>query len=140
ASALADTNAKCGSMRTVRQCLKEMCFMDCNDGRMCKKNEFVEKALETFKQMQLVRVKPDSTTFFQHPPSLCQNGSFRVGLGQPSRHNGRGFLVANALVDKYANCGSLHKASQLFDKMPQRNVVSWNARIARYAHNGSVQK
>ena len=40
----------------------------------------------------------------------------------------------------YAKWGSLHKASQLFDKTPQRNVISWNARIVIYAHDGSIQK
>ncbi|KAH9328534.1 hypothetical protein KI387_000642 [Taxus chinensis] len=51
-----------------------------------------------------------------------------------------GFGVANALIDMYAKCGSMHKARELFDKVPQRDVVSWNAMIAGYAQNGFVEE
>ncbi|KAH9302409.1 hypothetical protein KI387_013992, partial [Taxus chinensis] len=40
----------------------------------------------------------------------------------------------------YAQNGFVEKACELFDRMPQRNVVSWNAMIVGYAHNGFVQK
>ncbi|XP_059066135.1 pentatricopeptide repeat-containing protein At2g13600-like [Cryptomeria japonica] len=36
----------------------------------------------------------------------------------------------------YAKCGSLNTARQLFDKLHQRNVISWNVMIAGYAENG----
>ena len=44
--------------------------------------------------------------------------------------------MGSALVDMYAKCGCLEIARQVFDKIPQRNVVSWTAMIARYAQNG----
>ncbi|KAH9317708.1 hypothetical protein KI387_019477, partial [Taxus chinensis] len=31
-------------------------------------------------------------------------------------------------------------APNLFDRMPQRNVISWNAMMAVYAQNGFVKK
>ncbi|KAH9289092.1 hypothetical protein KI387_033209, partial [Taxus chinensis] len=43
------------------------------------------------------------------------------------------------LVDMYAKCGSIDKARELFDKMPQRNVGSWNALIAGYAQYEFVE-
>eukprot|EP01018_Ginkgo_biloba_P026305 Gb_39298 [translate_table: standard] len=40
------------------------------------------------------------------------------------------------LVIMYANCGSPVDARQILDKMPERNVVSWNAMIAAYSRRG----
>ncbi|KAJ4831995.1 hypothetical protein Tsubulata_017912 [Turnera subulata] len=42
----------------------------------------------------------------------------------------------SALLDMYANCGSIKDAIRTFEEMPVRNVVSWNALISAYARNG----
>ncbi|KAH9293624.1 hypothetical protein KI387_041171, partial [Taxus chinensis] len=103
-------------------------------------NGFVEKALETFKQMQLAGVKPNSTTFASILPACAKMGALEQGMDIHQCIIKSGFLsdvvVASALVDMYAKCGSMWKAHELFDKMPQRDVVSWNAMIAGYAQNG----
>jgi len=44
-------------------------------------------------------------------------------------------VVATTLRDLYEKCGSIYKELELFDTMLERNVVSWNAMIARYARN-----
>eukprot|EP00249_Psilotum_nudum_P036207 c656_g1_i1 orf=3-233(-) len=36
----------------------------------------------------------------------------------------------------YAKCGSLDEARRAFDKLPNRNVVSWSTMIAGYALHG----
>ncbi|KAI3437404.1 uncharacterized protein J3R85_005385 [Psidium guajava] len=38
--------------------------------------------------------------------------------------------VSNNLLSMYARCGSLDSARQLFDRMPERNIVSYNALIS----------
>lgn len=38
----------------------------------------------------------------------------------------------------YCKCGDLRDARQMFDFMPQRNVVSWTAMIAGYVQNGNA--
>ncbi|KAL6900998.1 hypothetical protein ACP4OV_005674 [Aristida adscensionis] len=43
---------------------------------------------------------------------------------------------ASALLDVYAKCGRLTDARRVFDGMPERNTVSWNALIAGYAETG----
>ncbi|XP_024528922.1 pentatricopeptide repeat-containing protein At4g39530-like isoform X2 [Selaginella moellendorffii] len=42
----------------------------------------------------------------------------------------------NGLLSMYGKCGSMVDAQQVFDAMPSRDVVSWNALIAGYAENG----
>ncbi|XP_059069451.1 pentatricopeptide repeat-containing protein At4g21065-like [Cryptomeria japonica] len=104
----------------------------------------LEKASETFKQMELAGVKPNSTTFASILPACAKMGALEQGMDIHKSIKDRRILsdviVATALVDMYAKCGSIYKARELFDNMPQRNVVSWNAMIAGYAQNGYVEK
>lgn len=44
--------------------------------------------------------------------------------------------VGNMLVDAYAECGSLENARYVFQKMSNRNVVSWTTMILAYAQIG----
>ncbi|MQL75886.1 hypothetical protein Taro_008273 [Colocasia esculenta] len=48
-----------------------------------------------------------------------------------------GFLpVPNALIDMYGKCGALKFARRLFDEMPVRDVVSYNALLGAHAKMG----
>ncbi|XP_057862781.2 putative pentatricopeptide repeat-containing protein At3g49142 [Cryptomeria japonica] len=103
-------------------------------------NGLVEKAVETFKQMQLAGVKPASTTFASILPACAKLGSLEHGMDIHRSVIESGFwshvIIANALIDMYAKCGSIHKARELFDKFSQKDVISWNAMVAGYAQNG----
>lgn len=54
-----------------------------------------------------------------------QSFSVRCGLAD-------NVFPASALLDVYAKCGRLGDARRVFDGMPVRNIVSWNAIIAGY--------
>ncbi|XP_057848256.2 pentatricopeptide repeat-containing protein At2g13600 isoform X2 [Cryptomeria japonica] len=107
-------------------------------------NGLVEKALEAFTQMQLAGIKPNSTTFASILPACAKMGAVEQGMDIHQSIIERGFMsdlvVANALIDMYAKCGIIHKAREVFDKMPQKNVISWNAVISGYTQNGCVEK
>ncbi|CBI26264.3 unnamed protein product, partial [Vitis vinifera] len=47
-------------------------------------------------------------------------------------------FVGSALVDMYGKCGSIEDAERAFDEMPERNLVTWNAMIGGYAHQGQA--
>lgn len=49
-------------------------------------------------------------------------------------------FVGNALVAMYGKFGCVDDALKLFDKMPQRNVVSWNSMISVLSDNGLVME
>ncbi|XP_057830909.2 pentatricopeptide repeat-containing protein At1g11290, chloroplastic [Cryptomeria japonica] len=122
ANALVDMYAKCGRYA---------------------QNGLVEKALKTFNQMQLAGIKPMSTTFASIIPVCGKIGALEQGMYIHQSIIKSGFLsdivVASALVDMYAKGKNIHKARDLFNKMPQKNVVSWTAMVAAYAQNGYAQ-
>lgn len=49
-------------------------------------------------------------------------------------------IVGNALVTMYGKCCMTSEAMQVFSKMPQRELVTWNALIGGYAENKEPEK
>ena len=43
-------------------------------------------------------------------------------------------------MDMYSKCESVEIAQQIFNRMPKRNVATWNAMIAGYSYNGQANK
>ena len=49
-------------------------------------------------------------------------------------------LLSTALLTMYAKCGAMDLARDVFDKMPNRSVVSWNSMIMGYGMHGQADK
>ncbi|XP_048549295.1 uncharacterized protein LOC125528921 [Triticum urartu] len=49
-------------------------------------------------------------------------------------------FVATAAVDLYVKCGEMAKAREVFDRMPEKDVVAWGAMVSGYASNGRTQE
>ncbi|KAJ6355426.1 hypothetical protein OIU77_005921 [Salix suchowensis] len=47
--------------------------------------------------------------------------------------------INNSLIHFYASCGSLESAKNVFDKMPHRSLVSWNAMIDAFVLFGEFE-
>ncbi|CAI9101892.1 OLC1v1000046C1 [Oldenlandia corymbosa var. corymbosa] len=47
----------------------------------------------------------------------------------------RDVFVANTLVVMYTKCGEFRESRRLFDEIPERNVISWNALCSSYIRN-----
>ncbi|RWW56987.1 hypothetical protein BHE74_00036261 [Ensete ventricosum] len=100
-----------------------------------------EDALENFKEMLAVKVKPNSITVSSLLPALVELGCFDFGK-EIHGYIIRNYMysdvfVANSLVDMYAKSGCWNKGSDIFYRMDNWNVVSWNAMIANFAQNGA---
>eukprot|EP01018_Ginkgo_biloba_P015578 Gb_31319 [translate_table: standard] len=105
---------------------------------------FAERALTLFHQMQRTGIQPDKFIFASVLPACAELAALEQGMEIHEDIIRSGFqsdvFVDSALVDMYAKCGSIEKARDVFDKMHQRNVVSWNTMITGYAQNACVDE
>ncbi|KAL4389904.1 hypothetical protein AHAS_Ahas03G0091700 [Arachis hypogaea] len=97
-------------------------------------------AIALYFQMVEEGVEPDLFTF---PRVLKACGGIRsVEVGEEvHRHVVRsGFasdrFVLNALLDMYSKCGDIVMARKIFEKMPNKDSISWNSMLAAYIHHG----
>lgn len=108
----------------------------------CAQNGKDMEALELFREMQLAGVEPNSVTIPCLLPACANIASLMPGKSAHCFSLRKGFFedvyVASALVDMYAKCGRIRDARSIFDAMPMRNVVSWNAMIGGYAMHGKA--
>ncbi|PSS23590.1 Pentatricopeptide repeat-containing protein [Actinidia chinensis var. chinensis] len=45
-------------------------------------------------------------------------------------------ILGTAMIDMYAKCGSLDSSREIFDRMREKNVITWSAMIAAYGYHG----
>jgi pentatricopeptide repeat protein len=105
-----------------------------------------EKAMELFQQMQLQEggANPNSCTFVLVLNSCASSRSLEDGKRAHEQIIASGcevnVFVGSSLVDMYAKYGSMEDAWRAFNKMPSRNVDTWNAMIFRYVRCGQGRK
>ncbi|XP_064993558.1 pentatricopeptide repeat-containing protein At5g50390, chloroplastic-like [Musa acuminata AAA Group] len=101
---------------------------------------YSEKALDMYYEMCSANVQMDHFTYSIFFRICARLGSLEhakqahAGLVR----NGFGLdIVANtALVDLYCKWGRMEDARNVFEKMPRRNLLSWNALIGGYGNHG----
>eukprot|EP01018_Ginkgo_biloba_P020274 Gb_31034 [translate_table: standard] len=102
------------------------------------------EALALFHQMQQGNIIPNSITMVSVLRACAHLGALQQGIWLHGYIIRSGFesdvFVGNSLVAMYARCGKLLTARQVFDKMSERNVVSWNSMLTGYTQNGYVSE
>nr|XP_043605912.1 pentatricopeptide repeat-containing protein At3g02330, mitochondrial [Erigeron canadensis]XP_043605913.1 pentatricopeptide repeat-containing protein At3g02330, mitochondrial [Erigeron canadensis] len=80
---------------------------------------------------------------FSHIYEQCSHGK-TLNHGKQAHANMiiSGFVptayVTNCLIKMYIKCSNMDYAHKVFDKMPQRDTVSWNTMLSGYAGNGDM--
>ncbi|KAL9175956.1 hypothetical protein ABFS82_02G146600 [Erythranthe guttata] len=96
-------------------------------------NGLSEKAIETYKTMEIEGVEPDEVTVASVLSACASTGSLDIGvkLHEFSKRTGLiGYLlVANVLIDFYSKCKCIDKALDVFHQIPDKNVISWTTII-----------
>ncbi|KAI4377616.1 hypothetical protein MLD38_015214 [Melastoma candidum] len=101
-------------------------------------------ALVLFKRMREEGDVPDEYTFSSIVKSCTRVGDVAKGEQIHGFLITSGFglytsnAVAGALVDLYVKCGCLSEAKSVFNRIEEKNVISWNALILGCAQEGSL--
>lgn len=97
----------------------------------------LESAWELLKSMRRCGFMVDGHTFGSVLKGVASKGCIDLGLQAHSLIVKTGYggnvFAASALLDMYAKCDRVEDAYVVFQRMPERNSVSWNALIAGHA-------
>ncbi|XP_052156267.1 pentatricopeptide repeat-containing protein At1g20230 [Oryza glaberrima] len=109
----------------------------------CVQNGRDLEAVDLFREMQSEGIEPNSVTIPCVLPAFANIAALMHGRSAHCFSLRKGFhhdiYVGSALVDMYAKCGRVRDARMIFEAMPYRNVVSWNAMIGGYAMHGEAE-
>ncbi|KAK3120710.1 hypothetical protein QOZ80_9AG0692500 [Eleusine coracana subsp. coracana] len=107
-------------------------------------NGYCDEALEAYRRMRREGVTCNANAFAT-VVSLCgaledeaaglQVAAHVVVSGIQSHVS-----VANSLITMLGNLGKVQDAERLFDRMKERNTISWNAMVSMYSHQGACSK
>ncbi|OAY68352.1 Pentatricopeptide repeat-containing protein, mitochondrial [Ananas comosus] len=102
------------------------------------------KALEVVNQMKRCGIRPNKFTLATEF-NACSNltnlaggkkaHGYRIKLREHMDE-----CVNNALIDMYANCGSMECAEAVFRSMKERSVITWTTMIMGFAQNGQARE
>lgn len=99
---------------------------------------------ELFCQMQCEGCLPNQFTVSAVITALAKEGGFDKGLQFHAMVVKHGFEaeipVCNSLISLYSKLGMLREAREVFDKMENKDWVSWNSMIAGHVTNGQDLK
>ena len=143
-TALITMYGKCGSIESARKVFERLPKRDviCWNAMIgsyaqCGHNHEVSELL---REMEMVDLKPSKITFVSILDSCASGSALDEGRCIHACLMEYDFeselVVLNALVNMYGKCGSLEDSQTLFDKMDEKNVVSWTAIIAAYGQQG----
>eukprot|EP01018_Ginkgo_biloba_P035884 Gb_00601 [translate_table: standard] len=143
-NALVSMYAKCGGIEDARHMFNKI-----HEQNMVSWNAMIagyaqhchgEKALQLFFEMQQAGMKPDQFALASVLSACADLAALEHGKHVHAYIIKSGFVshlsVGNALVTMYAKCGSIEDAYQAFNRMGERDVVSWNAMVAGRAQHG----
>lgn len=103
-----------------------------------------DQAVMLFDNMKVAGVEPDQITLIAILSACASVGALGMGKGiekyASQRDLQNDIYVATALIDMYSKCGSLNNALRVFECMPQKNEVSWNAMISGLAFHGRAME
>nr|UPT48829.1 pentatricopeptide repeat protein AaPPR886 [Agave angustifolia] len=99
-----------------------------------------KEALAVFWQMVRAGISPNEATLVSVVSACAQLRTLEQGervYRYTEKHKAHmSVILATVFVDMYGKCGNISKAINVFNKMPVKNVYSWNSLITGLANSG----
>eukprot|EP00250_Pteridium_aquilinum_P002058 c12266_g1_i1 orf=281-4573(+) len=110
----------------------------------CVDSRKYQKALNLYHCMQEEGIDPNSYTFVTllKACSSLHNVDVVKELHADINKQGFGFdlFIGSTLVSIYGKCGRIIDAENVFARLPERDLVSWNAMLLAYVEQGEGEK
>ncbi|XP_024526565.1 pentatricopeptide repeat-containing protein At1g74630-like [Selaginella moellendorffii] len=104
----------------------------------------LEMAILLFKLMDLDGVRPNRVAFMCVLEVCADLEAITLGITIHELIREAGLesetKIANTLIHMYGSCGSIQKASEIFELMPHKSTVSWNSIVSAYAWSGDLDQ
>uniref|UniRef100_A0ACD5UVE5 Uncharacterized protein n=1 Tax=Avena sativa TaxID=4498 RepID=A0ACD5UVE5_AVESA len=104
-------------------------------------NGWVSEAMDLFIQiLGSKEVPPDVVTFLSAITAASQSQDGRLGQQlhcylMKGMRSELPVILGNALVVMYSRCGNVQTAFELFDRLPEKDIVSWNTMVTAFVQN-----
>ncbi|WOL13437.1 pentatricopeptide repeat-containing protein [Canna indica] len=102
-----------------------------------------DKAISFFREMWLTGEQPNSITMLgvlEACAAVAELKLSKCAHGIIVRNELTNDLtIGTAVLNMYAKCGEVKAVGKVFDSLPQRNVISWNAMVGALGMNGCAQ-
>ncbi|XP_051145873.1 pentatricopeptide repeat-containing protein At2g20540-like [Andrographis paniculata] len=107
-------------------------------------NNCFKEGLGLFRVMQIDGIVPDEGCFVSVLSACAHLGCLEIGKWVHKYIKKLGIRssvkLGNALINMYSKCGCICYAKKVFDEMPARDIVTWNAMIGGLATNAAGEK
>ncbi|CAN6471202.1 unnamed protein product [Victoria cruziana] len=147
-NAIISMYSKCGDAQAAYQAFAEMPIRNRVTWTSVlsgfAQNGWSDEARKLFMDMEIAGEKPDSVTIVAMLSACAFSGDHEYGKWIHEYAIAGGLItnviVCNALMDMYAKCGSISDARQVFEKVQEKNIISWTTMILGYAMNGDFKE
>ena len=143
-NALVHMYAKSGSIEDARMVFDRMKERDVIAWTVmigaCAESGRGVEAYALYLKMKEEGFQPDTVTYVSLLTDCASTGALEW-VKDVHRHILEGgqesdVRVGSALIHMYAKCGSIEDAAVVFDRMKERNIITWNVMIGAYAESG----
>lgn len=140
---LIDMYSHCGNLEKAQKVFEESLDRDSVIWSAiivaCIQHGHKDCTVEYFERMIVEGVRLKTETYITLLKA-CHNGASCIGrlIHDQSIRGGHegGVSLGSALVDMYSRFGCVEEARRVFDKLQERNVISWGGMIAGYVQQG----